>query len=85
MQLEELLKKGYICPSVSPWGAPILFVNKKYGTLRLCIDFRRLNKVTMKNKYPLPRIDELFDQMKDANIFSKIDLRSSYHQVRIKE
>jgi hypothetical protein len=85
MQLEEFLKKGYICPSVSPWGAPILFVNKKDGTLRLCIDFRRLNKVTMKNKYPLPRIDELFDQMKDANIFSKIDLRSSYHQVRIKE
>jgi hypothetical protein len=58
MQLEEILKKGYICPSVSPWGAPVLFVKKKYGTLRLCIDFRKLNKVTIKNKYPLPRIDE---------------------------
>jgi hypothetical protein len=69
MQLEELLKKGYISPSVSPWGAPVLFVNKKYGTLRLCIDFRQLNKVTMKNKYPLPRIDDLFDQFKDAKIF----------------
>jgi hypothetical protein len=75
MQLEELLKKGYICPSVSPWGAPVLFVKKKYGTLRLCIDFRQLNKVTIKNKYHLPRIDDLFDQLKDARIFSKIDLR----------
>jgi hypothetical protein len=85
MQLEELLKKGYICPSVSPWGAPVLFVKKKDGTLRLCIDFRQLNKVTIKNKYPLPRIDDLFDQLKDARIFSKIDLRLGYHQVRIKE
>jgi hypothetical protein len=85
MQLEELLKKGYIRPSVSPWGAPVLFVRKKDGTLRLCIDFRQLNKVTVKNKYPLPRIDDLFDQLKDAKIFSKIDLRSGYHQVRIKE
>jgi hypothetical protein len=85
MQLEELLKKGYICPSVSPWGAPVLFMKKKDGTLRLCIDFRQLNKVTIKNKYPLPRIDDLFDQLKDAKIFSKIDLRSGYHQVRIKE
>jgi hypothetical protein len=85
MQLEELLKKGYIRPSVSPWGAPVLFVKKKDGTLRLCIDFRQLNKVTVKNKYPLPRIDDLFDQLKDAKIFSKIDLRSGYHQVRIKE
>jgi hypothetical protein len=85
MQLEEILKKGYIHPSVSPWGAPVLFVKKKDGTLRLCIDFRQLNKVTMKNKYPLPRIDDLFDQLKDAKIFSKIDLRSGYHQVRIKE
>jgi hypothetical protein len=83
--LKELLKKGYIRPSVSPWGAPFLFVKKKYGTLRLCIDFRQLNKVTVKNKYPLPRIDDLFDQLKDAKIFSKIDLRSGYHQVRIKE
>jgi hypothetical protein len=85
MQLEELLKKGYICPSVSHWGAPILFVKKKDGTLRLCIDFRQLNKYTIKNKYPLPRIDDLFDQLRGARIFSKIDLRSRYHQVRIKE
>jgi hypothetical protein len=85
MKLEELLKKGYIRPSVSPWGAPVLFVKKKDGTLRLCIDFRQLNKVTVKNKYPFPRIDDLFDQLKGENIFSKIDLRSGYHQVRIKE
>jgi hypothetical protein len=70
---------------VSPLGSPILFVKKKDGTLRLCIDFKQLNKVTVKNKYPLPRIDDLFDQLKDARIFSKIDLRSGYHQVRIKE
>jgi hypothetical protein len=79
MQLEEILKKGYICPSVSPWGAQVLFVKKKDGTLRLFIDFRQLNKVTVKNKYPLPRIDDLFNQLKDAKIFSKIDLRSRYH------
>ena len=76
MQLEELLKKGYIRPSVSPWVSPVLFVRKKYGTLRLCIDFRQLNKVVVKNKYPLPRIDDLFVQLKDAKIFSKIDIRS---------
>jgi hypothetical protein len=85
MQLEELLKKGYIRPSMSPWGDPVLFVRNKYGTLRLCIDFRQLNKVTVKNKYPLPRIDDLFDQLKDAKIFSKIYLILGYHQVRIKE
>jgi hypothetical protein len=85
MQLEEILKKGYIFPSVSPWGSPVLFVKKKYVTLRLCIDFRQLNKVTIKNKYHLPRIDDLFDQLKDAKIFSNIYLRSGYHQVRIKE
>ena len=85
LQLEELLKKGYICPSVSPWGAPALFMKKKDGTLRLCIDFRQLNKVNVKNKYPLSRIDDLFDQLKDVKIFSKIDLRSRYHQVRIKD
>jgi hypothetical protein len=85
MQLEELLMKGYICPSVSPWGAPVLFVKKKDGTLRLCIDFRQLNKVSVKNKYPLLGIDDLFDQLKDAKLFSKIDLRLGYHQVRIKE
>jgi hypothetical protein len=85
LQLEELLKKGYIHPSVSLWGAPVLFVKKKDGTLRLCIDFQQLNKVTVKNKYPLPRIDDLFDQLKDGKIFSKIDIRSGYHQVRIKD
>jgi hypothetical protein len=79
MQLEELLKKGYICPSVSPWGAPVLFMKNKDGTLILCIDFRQLNKVTITNKYPLTRIDDLFDQLKDDKIFSKIDLRSGYH------
>jgi hypothetical protein len=79
MKLEELLKKVYIRPIVSPWGAPVLFVKNKYGTLRFCIDFRQLNKVTVKNKYPLPRIDDLFYQLKDPKIFSKIDLRSEYH------
>jgi hypothetical protein len=83
--LEELLNKGYIHPSVSPWGAPVLFFKKKDGTLRLCIDFRQLNKYTIKNKHPLPRIDDLFDQLRGENIFSKIDLREGYHQVRIKE
>jgi hypothetical protein len=70
---------------VSPWGASVLFVKKKDGTLRLCIDFEKLNKVTIKNKYPIPRIDYLFGQLKDARIFSKIDLKSGYHQVRIKD
>jgi len=85
MQLQELLDKKYIHPSVSSWGAPVLFVRKKDGTLRMCIDYRQLNKLTVKNKYPLPRIDELFDQVKGATIFSKIDLRSGYHQIRIKD
>ena len=85
MQLQELLEKKYIRPSVSPWGAPVLFVKKKDVTLRLCIDYRQLNKVTVKNKYPFPRIYDLFDQMRGAKVFSKIDLRSSYHQVRIKD
>jgi hypothetical protein len=84
LQLKEMMGKGYIRPSVSPWGAPVLFVNKKYGTLQLCIDYRQLNKVTIKNKYPLPKIDDLFDHLGGASIFSKIDLRSGYHQVRIK-
>jgi hypothetical protein len=70
---------------VSPWGAPVIFVNKKDRTLRLCIDFRQLNKVNIKNKYPLSRIDDLFDQLKGTRIFSNIDLRSSYNQVSIKE
>jgi hypothetical protein len=85
MHLEELLKKGYIHPSVSPWGALVLFMKKKDGTLRLCINFKQLNKVIIKNEYHLPRINDLFDQLKDAKIFSKIDLRSGYHQVRIKD
>ncbi|XP_057250714.1 uncharacterized protein LOC130591416 [Beta vulgaris subsp. vulgaris] len=84
-QLEELLQKGYIRPSVSPWGAPVLFVKKKDGTMRLCIDYREINNITIRNRYPLPRIDDLFDQLKGAGIFSKIDLRSGYHQMRIVE
>ena len=85
LQLKEMMDKGYIWPSVSPWGAPVLFVKNKDSTLRLCIDYRKLNKVTIKNKYPFPRIDDLFDQLGGASIFSKIDLRSGYHQVRIKD
>jgi hypothetical protein len=84
VQLNEMLDKGYIRPSVSPWGAPSLFVKKKDGTMRLCIDYRKLNNMTIKNKYPLPRIDYLFDHLKEVAIFSNIDLRSGYHQVRIK-
>ena len=84
-QLQELLDKGFIRPSVSPWGAPVLFVKKKDGTLRMCIDYRQINKVTVKNKYPLPRIEDLFDQLKGAGVFSKIDLRSGYYQLRVKE
>lgn len=76
LQLKEMLEKGYIRPSVSPWGALLLFMRKKDGTLRLCINYRQLNKVTIKNRYPLPRIDDLFDQLKGATLFSKIDLRS---------
>ncbi|KAL0537612.1 hypothetical protein IC582_026595 [Cucumis melo] len=85
VQLQELLDKGFIQPSVSPWGAPVLFVKKKDGSMRLCIDYRELNKVTVKNRYPLPRIDDLFDQLQGATVFSKIDLRSGYHQLRIKD
>ncbi|KAH9297900.1 hypothetical protein KI387_029582, partial [Taxus chinensis] len=85
IQLEELLEKGLIHPSVSPWGAPVIFVKKKDGSLRLCVDFRQLNKVTIKNRYPLPRIDDLFDQMQGARVFSKIDLKSGYHQLRISD
>ena len=83
-QIEELLQKGFVRPSISPWGAPVLFVKKKDGSLRLCIDYRELNRVTIKNRYPLPRIDDLFDQLQGAAVFSKIDLRSGYHQLRIK-
>nr|GFC46804.1 putative reverse transcriptase domain-containing protein [Tanacetum cinerariifolium] len=81
-QLQELLERGFIRPSVSPWCAPVLFVKKKDGSMRLCIDYRELNKITIRNCYPLPRIDDLFDQLQGAMHFSKIDLRSSYHQLR---
>ena len=84
-QLQELLGKGFIRPSSSPWGAPILFVKKKDGSHRMCIDYRELNKLTVKNRYPLPRIDDLFDQLQGASWFSKIDLRSGYHQMRVRE
>ncbi|KAI3670569.1 hypothetical protein L1987_87907 [Smallanthus sonchifolius] len=84
-QLEELLEKGFIQPSISPWGAPVLFVKKKDGSMRMCIDYRELNKRTMKNKYLLPRIDDLFDQLQGASWFSKIDLRSGYHQLKVRE
>jgi hypothetical protein len=82
-QLEELVKAGFIQPSKSPFGAPILFVKKKDGTMRMCVDYRALNNVTIKNSYPLPRVDELFDRLQGAKYFSKIDLRSGYHQIRI--
>ena len=82
--IEELLSKQFIRPSVSPWGAPVLLVKKKDGGTRLCVDYRQLNKVTIKNKYPLPRIDDLMDQLRGASIFSKIDLKSGYHQIRVK-
>ena len=72
LQLQEFLEKGFIRPSVSPWGAPVHFFKKKDGTLRLCVDYRQLNKMTVKNKYPLPRIDDLFDQLKGASVFSNI-------------
>ncbi|GJY49214.1 putative reverse transcriptase domain-containing protein [Tanacetum coccineum] len=84
-QLQELLDKGFIRPSSSPWGSPILFVKKKDGSMRMCIDYRELNKVIVKNVYPLPRIDGLFDQIQGAKRFSKIDLRSGYHQLKVRE
>jgi hypothetical protein len=83
-QLQELLDKGFIRPSTSPWGCPALFVKKKDESLRLCIDYHPLNVVTIKNKYPLPRIDVLFDQLVGAQVFSKIDLRSGYHRIKIR-
>jgi len=84
-QLDELLQKGLIKPSQSPFGAPVLFVKKKSGEMRLCVDYRALNEITVKNKYPLPRVEDLIDQLKGAKVFSKIDLRSGYHQIRIDE
>ncbi|GJW87343.1 putative reverse transcriptase domain-containing protein [Tanacetum coccineum] len=84
-QLQELTDRGFIRPSTSPWGAPILFVKKKDGSFRMCIDYRELNKLTIKNRYPLPRIDDLFDQLQGSSVYSKIDLRSGYHQLRVRE
>ena len=83
VQMEELVSKGFVRPSTSPWGAPVLFVKKKDGSLRLCIDYKELNKVTIRNQYPLPQIDDLFDQLQGARVFSKIDLRLGYHQLKV--
>ncbi|GJR33711.1 putative reverse transcriptase domain-containing protein [Tanacetum coccineum] len=84
-QLKELSDKGFIRPSSSPWGAPVLFVKKKDGSFRMCIDYQELNKLTVKNRYPLPRIDDLFDQLQGSSVYSKIDVRSGYHQLRVQE
>ena len=85
MQLQELMDKGFIRPSVSPWGAPVLFVKKKDGILLMCINYQQINKVTVKNKYPLSRVEDLFNQLKGAGVFSKINLRSWYYQLRVKD
>nr|GFA81897.1 putative reverse transcriptase domain-containing protein [Tanacetum cinerariifolium] len=84
-KLQELTDKGFIRPSSSPWGAPALFVKKKDRSFRMCIDFKELNKLTVKNRYPLPRIDDLFDQLQGSSVYSKIDLRSRYHKLRVQE
>nr|GFC45446.1 putative reverse transcriptase domain-containing protein [Tanacetum cinerariifolium] len=84
-QLKELSDKGFIRPSSSPWGAPVLFVKKKNGSFRMCIGYRELNKLTVKNRYPLPRIDDLFDQFQGSSVYFKIDLRLGYHQLRVRE
>ena len=85
VQLQELFDSRLIRPSTSPWGAPVLFAKKKDKTLRLCIDYRQLNRVTIKNRYLLPRIDDLFDQLRGARVYSKIDLRTGYHQLRVRD
>ena len=85
IQIQDLLGKGFIRPSTSSWGASVLFTNKKDETLRLCIDYRQLKWVTIKNRYPLPRINDLFDQLRGAQFYSKIDLRTGYHQLRVRE
>ncbi|GJS26425.1 putative reverse transcriptase domain-containing protein [Tanacetum coccineum] len=84
-QLQELADRGFIRPSTSPWGAPVLFVKKKDGSFRMCIDYRELNKLTIKNRYPLPRIDDLFDQLQGSSVYSNINLRSEYHQLRVRD
>ncbi|GKE21652.1 putative reverse transcriptase domain-containing protein, partial [Tanacetum coccineum] len=84
-QLQELSDRGFIRPSTSPWGAPVLFVKKKDGSFRMCIDYRELNKLTVKNRYPLPRINDLFDQLQGSSVYSKVDLRSGYHQLRVRD
>nr|GFB43407.1 retrotransposon protein, putative, Ty3-gypsy subclass [Tanacetum cinerariifolium] len=84
-QLKELSDKGFIRPSSSPWGASVLFVKKKDGSFQMCIDYRELNKLIVKNRYPLPRIDDLFDQLQGSSVYSKIDLRSGYHQLSVRE
>ncbi|GKA44163.1 putative reverse transcriptase domain-containing protein [Tanacetum coccineum] len=84
-QLQELSDKGFIRPSSSPWGAPVLFVKKKDGSFRMCIDYRELNKLMVKNRYPLLRIDDLFDQLQGSSVYSKINLRSGYHQLRVRK
>ncbi|GJR98092.1 putative reverse transcriptase domain-containing protein [Tanacetum coccineum] len=84
-QLQELSDRGFIQPSTSPWGAPVLFVKKKDESFRMCIDYRELNKITVKNRYPLPRIDDLFDQLQGLSVYSKINLRSGYHQLRVRD
>ncbi|GKF24820.1 putative reverse transcriptase domain-containing protein, partial [Tanacetum coccineum] len=84
-QLQELADRGFIRPSTSPWGALVLFVKKKDGSFRMCIDYRKLNKLTVKNRYPLPRIDDLFDQLQGLSTYSKIDLRLAYHQLRVRD
>jgi len=83
-QIEDLMEKQFIRPSTSPWGAPVLLVKKKDGSSRLCVDYRQLNKMTIKNMYALPRIDDLMDQLHGSSVFSKIDLRSGYHQILVK-
>jgi hypothetical protein len=83
-QLKKLLEQGFVRPSASPWGSPVLFMEKKYSTKRMCIDYRTLNSMTIKNKYSLPRIDDLWDRLKKAKFFSKIDMRSGYHQMKIR-
>ncbi|GJR69801.1 putative reverse transcriptase domain-containing protein [Tanacetum coccineum] len=84
-QLQELADRGFIQPSTSPWGAPVLFVKKKDGSFRMCIDYRELNKLTVKNHYPLPRIDDLLDQLQGSSVYSKINLRSGYHQLKVRD